>query len=58
MQDEHGCLRRETVHPDGSLMGNISNYENATSYSLKRGSWTAQGIRLIPGLARRPPAAA
>lgn len=56
LQDEHGCLRRETVNPDGSLMVTIHNYENATSYSLMRGSWTSSAIRLFPDLPRRPPA--
>ena len=55
LQDEHGCMRRETVHPDGSLIVSISNYETATMYSLIRGMWTKREIRLIPGTSRRPP---
>ena len=55
LQDEHGCMRRETVHPDGSLMVTINNYEDAKTYSLMRGNWIVQEIRLIPGLPRRPP---
>ena len=54
LQDEHGCMRRETVHPDGSLMVTINNYEDAKTYSLMRGNWVAQDIRLIPGLPRQP----
>ena len=55
LQDEHGCTRRETVNPDGTLMIAISNYQTARSYTFGRGVWTSQEIRLIPGLARRPP---
>jgi hypothetical protein len=54
VQDEHGCTRRETVNTDGSLIVTINNFEAARTYSLMRGSWTSQEIRLIPGLPRRP----
>lgn len=54
LQDEHGCMRRETVHPDGSLMITITNFETEKTYRLMRGSWTEQSMRLIPGLPRRP----
>lgn len=54
LQDEHGCNRRETVHPDGSLMVSIMNFENETFYQLMRGNWTSQAMRLVPGIPRRP----
>lgn len=55
LQDEHGCTRRETVHPDGSLLVTILNFETQKMYRLMRGSWTSQPMRLVPSIARRPP---
>jgi hypothetical protein len=55
LQDEHGCLRRETVSADGTQVITINNYETARTYTFSRGIWTSQEIRLIPGLTRRPP---
>jgi hypothetical protein len=55
LQDEHGCTRRESVNPDGTLMVTINNYQTARSYTSSRGIWAAQEIRIIPGLERRPP---
>ena len=54
LQDEHGCTRRETVHPDGSLMVTILNFETERMYRLMRGSWTSQPMRLVASLPRRP----
>jgi hypothetical protein len=55
LQDEHGCSRRETVHPDGSLMVSIMNFQDETFYQLMRGNWTSQPMRLVPGIPRRAP---
>lgn len=54
LQDEHGCNRRETVHPDGSLLVAILNFDTEMFYQLMRGSWTSQPMRLVPGIPRRP----
>ena len=55
VQDEHGCTRRETVNPDGTAMITITNYQTARTYTFGQGAWVSQEIRLIPGLAHRPP---
>jgi hypothetical protein len=55
LQDEHGCSRRETAHPDGSLMVSIMNFENETFYQLMRGNWSSRPMRVVPGVPRRAP---
>ena len=50
LQDEHGCNRRETVHPDGSLMVSIKNFQDETFYQLMRGNWTSRPMRLVAAL--------
>jgi hypothetical protein len=55
VQDEHGCVRSETVHPDGSSMIVITNFQVARAYRLFRGIWTVQPMKLGPDGDRRPP---
>ena len=54
VQDEHGCNRRESVNPDGTLMVTIHNYEAGRSYTFSRAMWASQDMRLVPGLVHRP----
>lgn len=56
VQDEHGCSRRETVHPDGSLMVAINNFDTQKFYQLIRGTWTVRSMRVGPFERRPPPA--
>ena len=49
LRDEHGCSRRESIDPDGSVHIIINNYEQARLYDLFRGAWTARPIRAMPG---------
>ena len=53
VQDEHGCVRQEMVHPDGSALVTITNFETERFYRLYHGSWTAQPMR-TSNLTRRP----
>ena len=55
LQDEHGCNRRETVHPDGSLMVSIMNFQDETFYQLMRGHWTSRPMRVVAAMPRREP---
>ena len=55
LQDEHGCMRRETVFPDGSPMIAITNYETRKMYRLGRSGWTVQPMRIVDGLGSFPP---
>jgi hypothetical protein len=48
VQDEHGCVRQEMVHPDGSALITITNFETERMYRLQRGSWTSQPMRMGP----------
>ena len=57
LQDEHGCVRRETVFPDGSPMIVITNHETKKAYRLGTSGWTVQPMRIIEGpapFAHRP----
>lgn len=53
LQDEHGCVRDEMVHPDGSAMITLLNFPAETTYHLLRGAWTSQPMKLGP-VARQP----
>ena len=46
VQDEHGCVRQEMVHPDGSALVTITNFQTERAYRLYHGSWTAQPMRM------------
>jgi hypothetical protein len=46
VQDEHGCTRDEGVHPDGSAMITLLNFQTEHTYRLFHGSWTSQPMRL------------
>jgi hypothetical protein len=48
VQDEHGCVRQEMVHPDGSALITMTNFETERMYRLQRGSWTTQPMRMGP----------
>ena len=57
LQDEHGCVRRETVFPDGSPTIVITNHETKKTYRLGTSGWTVQPMRIIEGpapFAHRP----
>src|SRR5688572_10497981 len=54
LQDEHGCTRRETAHPDGSLIISINNFETEKHYTLMLGVWSVRPMRIGP-YGRRPP---
>ena len=54
LQDEHGCMRRETVFPDGSPMIAITNYETKKMYRLGRSGWTVQPMRITEGPSALP----
>jgi hypothetical protein len=53
VQDEHGCQRQEMVHPDGSAMITIMNFETGRFYRLMRGTWTSQAMKVGP-MTRQP----
>jgi hypothetical protein len=53
VQDEHGCVRQDVVHPDGSALVSITNFQIERFYRLYHGSWTSQPMRMGT-LPRRP----
>jgi hypothetical protein len=53
VQDEHGCSRNEMVHPDGSRMIMLINFEKEMAYQLYRGAWTSRPLR-VGQIARTP----
>ena len=53
VQDEHGCVRQEMVHPDGSALITITNYQTERFYRLYHGAWTSQPMH-IGTISRRP----
>jgi hypothetical protein len=46
LQDEHGCVRDEMVHPDGSALITLINFQTQQTYRLYHGSWTSQPMRM------------
>ena len=46
VQDEHGCVRQEVVHPDGSALVTITNYQTERFYRLYHAAWTSQPMHL------------
>jgi hypothetical protein len=54
LQDEHGCVRRETVYPNGSPMIFITNFETQKTYRLGTSGWTVQPMRIVEGLGPSP----
>src|SRR5687768_15527671 len=57
VQDEHGCVRQEMVHPDGSALITMTNFETERMYRLQRGAWTSQPMRMgrMPRMPRQVP---
>lgn len=53
VQDEHGCVRQDMVHPDGSALITMTNYQTERMYRLHQGSWTSQPM-LIGTRTRQP----
>jgi hypothetical protein len=53
VQDEHGCVRQDVVHPDGSALVTITNYQTERFYRLYHAAWTSQPMRLGT-MPRRP----
>lgn len=53
VQDEHGCVRQDVVHPDGSAIVTITNFQTEQMYRLMKGAWTRQPMRMGP-MARQP----
>ena len=53
VQDEHGCVRQEMVHPDGSALITMTNFQTERMYRLYHGAWTSQPMR-IGTMPRRP----
>ena len=47
-QDEHGCVRQDMVHPDGSALVSITNYQTERFYRLFHGVWTVQPMKMGP----------
>src|SRR4029079_6096641 len=45
VQDEHGCVRQEMVHPDGSALVTITNFETERFYRLYHGSRAGAATR-------------
>jgi hypothetical protein len=46
VQDEHGCTRDEMVHPDGSALITLLNFQTERTYRLYHGSWTSQPMKM------------
>jgi hypothetical protein len=46
LQDEHGCIRDEMVHPDGSALITLINVQTEKTYRLYHASWTSQPMRI------------
>ena len=46
VQDEHGCVRQDMVHPDGSALVTITNYQTERYYRLHHASWTTQPMHI------------
>jgi hypothetical protein len=46
VQDEHGCVRQDVVHPDGSAIVTITNFQSEQMYRLMKGAWTTQPMRM------------
>ena len=53
VQDQHGCVRQDMIHPDGSALTTITNFQTEQMYRLMRGAWTSQPMRVGP-MARVP----
>lgn len=53
LQDEHGCVRQEMVHPDGSALITMTNFQTERMYWLYHGAWTSQPMRMGT-MPRRP----
>ena len=53
VQDEHGCVRQEMVHPDGSALISMTNFQTERMYRLYHGAWTSQPMH-IGTMPRRP----
>ena len=53
VQDEHGCVRQDVVHPDGSALVTITNYQTERFYRLYHAAWTSQPMHLGT-MPRRP----
>ncbi|HTM24586.1 MAG TPA: hypothetical protein VL225_05280 [Vicinamibacterales bacterium] len=46
VQDEHGCVRQEMVHPDGSALITMTNFQTERMYRLYHGAWTSQPMHM------------
>ena len=53
VQDEHGCVRQEMVHHDGSALITMTNFQTERMYRLYHGAWTGQPMRMST-MPRRP----
>jgi hypothetical protein len=48
VQDEHGCVRHDMVHPDGSAIITILNFQPERMYQLMHGAWKTQPMKMGP----------